>query len=128
MPMRFLTAFLCVVLFSSFSLAQKKYLVSPNQEVIPLPKGSSAQNLINKYLKERGSASITDACSGGSVFGFPPDVFPPGGIFNFSHKDVMGEWFVAPARGTVDTIYFVQQGTIHCLDSTVIIRSFKSNI
>ncbi|HEY6191254.1 MAG TPA: T9SS type A sorting domain-containing protein [Bacteroidota bacterium] len=128
--MRFFTAFLCVVLFSCFSLAQKKYLVSPNQEVIPIPRGSSAQKLIEKYNKERAAQSVLDNCSGGAQFGFDPLHFPIDSRFGFSHKDVMGEWFVAPARGTVDTFFFQQPAgsTISALDSQVIVRIFKSNI
>jgi hypothetical protein len=40
----------------------------------------------------------------------------------------MGEWFVAPVRGTIDTFYFIPNGSISTVDSTVIVRIFKSNI
>ncbi len=128
--MRFLTSFLCVLLLSGLSLAQKKYLVSPNQEVIPIDRGSSAQKMIAKYEKERAAASVTDACSGGAQFGFDPVHFPIDSRFGFSHKDVMGEWFVAPARGTVDTFFLRQPAgsTISAVDSQIVVRIFQSNI
>src|SRR5262249_33781233 len=127
-PMRFLTSFLCILLLSGVLFAQKQLLVTPYQEVIPIPRGSSAQKMIQKIEKEHGAASLTDGCNGGALFGFDPTHFPTDSRFGFSHKDVMGEWFVAPARGTIDTFFFVTNGTIASLDSQVIVRIFKSNL
>src|SRR5712692_1184688 len=129
--MRFLVVLLCALCFTTLSIAQKKYLVSPNQEVIPVPPGGSAKNLIAKHGRVRSGAGIGTGCSGELLFGFPPTPFPPSGTrFAFSHKDVMGEWFVAPARGTVDSIFFWPEGAIspELVDSQVFVRIFKSNI
>ena len=103
--MRFLTALLCVLFFSSILVAQKKYLVSPNQEVMPLEPGQSAEKLMNKYMQEK-ALSASAACGGGAYFGFDPQHNPPTNRFGFTHKTTMGEWFVAPASGTIDTFFF----------------------
>ena len=71
-PMRFITSFLCVLLLGGMSLGQKKLLVSPYQEVMPIPQGSSAQKMIAKYEKERAAARLTAGCNSGSIFGFDP--------------------------------------------------------
>jgi hypothetical protein len=126
--MRFLTFLLCFVVLSGLSVAQTKYLVSPENEVIPLPAGKSAKIVIDKYEKSRKAASVTDACSGGTVFGYDLTHFPFDSRFGFSHKDVMGEYFVAPARGTIDSFYWRPNGTISAVDSLVIVRIFKSFI
>ncbi|TLY31145.1 MAG: hypothetical protein E6K56_05580, partial [Ignavibacteria bacterium] len=128
--MRFLTALLCVLFFSSILVAQKKYLVSPNQEVMPLEPGQSAEKLMNKYMQEK-ALSASAACGGGAYFGFDPQHNPPTNRFGFTHKTTMGEWFVAPASGTIDTFFFTdtQVGpTWAIIDSTVYVRIFESFI
>jgi hypothetical protein len=86
--------------------------------------------MIAKYQKDRKAASVTADCSGEATFGFDPDHFPVDSRFGFSHKDVLGEWFVAPARGTIDTFFIIQPAgsTISAVDSQVIARIFQSNI
>ncbi len=126
--MRLLSAFLCTIALSATLFAQQKYLVSPNQEVIPVPPASSARALLNNQHRH-GLPSSFIQCDPHPQFGYiPPECPICPGTFGFSHGDVMGEWFVAPARGTIDTIYIVSNGTISTLDSTVRVRIFKSNI
>src|SRR5258706_1092194 len=126
--MRILGAFLFAFLLSALSIAQKRYLVSPNQEVIQIPAGGSAMNLIQKYNQRNAGTSTTDQCSGEVEFGFDPARFPVDRRFDFGLRDVMGEWFVAPARGTIDTFFFQTNGSIRAVDSLVAVRIFKSNI
>jgi flagellar hook capping protein FlgD len=126
--MRILLAFLCAVLLSAFASAQKRYLVSPNQEVIPIPQGSSAQKLITEYSQRRTPSKLSTDCSSQFWFGYEPTPWPVNNQFGFRQRDVMGEWFIAPARGKIDTIYFEPNGTIGTPDSLVILRIFNSNL
>ncbi len=126
--MRFLSALLFVFALCGISTAQQRFVVSPNQEVIPIPPGSSAQELIARRSRPTLPSNIQAPCSGEAVFGYDPVHFPVDSRFGFSHKDVLGEWFVAPARGTIDTFYFYPNGSISAIDSEVIIRVLKSNL
>ncbi len=133
--MRFWTSFLCILLLSGLlSAQQKKFLVSPNQEVIPLDKGT-AEKIMNEYRANHRAPS-TDPCLVKPTYGFTPDKNPIDQNFGFYHKDVCGEWFVVPANGNIDTIYFhtlAQVGPdpnrfVGAMDSTVLFRVFTSNI
>src|SRR5437879_11158072 len=127
--MRFLTSLLCVLFLSGLVVAQKRYLVSPNQEVMPLPPGQSPEKLIDKYMKEKAASGLSAACGGEVTFGYDPGHNPPNVTFGFTHKTTMGEWFVAPASGNIDTFYFTCSGVgPSCVDSQAFVRIFESFI
>jgi hypothetical protein len=86
---------------------------------------------MNQYARMQKAASVNDACSGESIFGYPTNVTPTTSRFGFLHRNVGGQWYVAPASGTIDTIYWITNGTINGnpgFDSTVLIRVYRSNI
>src|SRR5205823_2660568 len=60
--------------------------------------------------------------------GFDPETCPPDTVINFHHKDVMGVWIIAPANGTIDTIFFLAGDTVGALDSTIYPRPHSSTI
>src|SRR5208283_5606845 len=107
MLMRSLYLFLSLLLLSSFGFAQQRYLVSPNQEVIPLTKGQLASKIIAKRLSKSSARSVngvTATCGNQFTFGYTEDKYPPTSNFGAYHHDVMGQWYVAPATGTIDTV------------------------
>ncbi|MBI3765398.1 MAG: hypothetical protein HY277_02705, partial [Ignavibacteriales bacterium] len=129
--MRLLTLFLSVLLLSCFVLAQQKYLVTPDQDVIPLRKGESASAVIAKRMKRAQSpvSSVTNSCPSYFHFGFDPNAgFPDNGNFGSNHKDVMAEWFQAKASGKIDTIFWLTGGTVGAKDSLIYLRVHNSNI
>ena len=127
-PMRFLTSLFCLFLLSGVAAAQKRYLVSPNQEVMPLPPGQTPERVINKYMKRKAEANASASC-GQAQFGYYPDRFSS--TLGFTHKTTLGQWFVVPATGTIDTVYFycTRVGPSWAImDSTVYLRIFQSYI
>lgn len=109
------------------TLGQKRYLVSKNDEVIPLRKGESAISVMAKRTG-RSSISTTVNCGNRFIFGYPEDKFPSTNGFFARHKDVMGEWFVAKATGTIDTIFWEMLGLVGAKDSTAYVRIHNSRI
>src|SRR5437899_7555038 len=87
------------------SFAQKKYLVSPNDEVIPLRPGESAAAEIAKR-NGQASSSTSHTCGYHFTFGFDPKNYPLTANFGIHHKEVIGDWFIAKATGTIDTIFW----------------------
>jgi hypothetical protein len=118
-----------VTLFASggVTLGQKRFLVSHNDEVIPLRKGESA---ISVMARRTGRSSISSSadCGNRFIFGYPEDKFPSTDGFFAHHKDVMGEWFVAKATGTIDTIFWEMLGSVGAKDSTAYVRIHNSRI
>ncbi len=127
--MRSLSLFLSILLLSSFGFAQQRYLVSPNQEVIPLTKGQLASKLIQKRLNKssRAANGLAITCGNKFTFGFTEDKYPPTSNFGGYHKDVLGQWYVAKATGTIDSIYWDALG-VGALDSEILIRIHQSVI
>ncbi len=135
--MRFWTSVLClllgVLLLSGEVAAQKKYLVSPSQEVIPLTKDQTAKQ-VSEFIKKY-SRNVNDACSSDIIYGFPPDKYPTDVNFGFYHKDVCGQWYTIPADGSIDTVIFHTLGSVGpgpeqpgSMDSTIYFRIFTSYI
>ena len=74
--MRLLTLLLLVLLLCSVLVAQQKYLVSPNQEVIPLLKGERAADVIAKRLNLRDPFDVNaHTCTNKFTFGYTTDLF-----------------------------------------------------
>jgi len=125
--MRLLSLFLSVLILSSVMVAQKRYVVSPNDEVIPLRRGESPASIIAKRTG-RSSSAVSAACGNRFHFGYPEDKFPANSNFGAFHKDVMGEWFVSKATGTIDTLFWEVLGSVGAQDSTVYVRIHNSRI
>ncbi|MBA4311720.1 MAG: hypothetical protein C0417_03725 [Chlorobiaceae bacterium] len=116
--------FLFTIFFiSQFAYGQLKYLVSPNDEVIPLKPNERAVN----YISSKSGVGLQSSCNGDFIFGYSPDFYPSTSRFGGNHKDVFGQWFIAPADGTIDTLFW-SMDEVNNYDSTVSIRIFKSNI
>ncbi|HUL44833.1 MAG TPA: T9SS type A sorting domain-containing protein [Bacteroidota bacterium] len=107
--------------------AQQHFLISPNQKIIPLKPYESASLIIERMThKQATSDSCTDGR--GIIWGFPEDLYPPNAIIPAYHKDVLGEWFVSQAKGTIDTIFWLAGPRIGAVDSNVIVRIHRSII
>src|SRR5204862_4682771 len=99
-----------IILVSLFlivnSSAQKRYLVSPNDEVIPLKKGSNPSGIIAQRTGHSPLRTTTCSIDNRFTFGYPPSPgYPPIDALHMHHKDVIGEWFVSKVAGTIDTLY-----------------------
>jgi len=125
--MRFFSLFLSVLLLSAVMSAQKRYLVSPNEEVIPVEPGKSAAAAIKEW-KQRVTSSTNGACSSVFYFGYPQSLYPINSNFGAYHRDVMGQWFTAPATGTIDTVFWEQWTNVNSYDSTLFLRIHNSYI
>lgn len=125
--MRFFSMLLSVLLLSGMLSAQKKILVTPTDEVIPIEPGSSASVLMKQWEQRQISAK-TGACSDKLYFGYDPVTYPVTSNFGAFHKDVMGQWYEAKADGTIDTIFMQTFGAIGAYDSTVYVRVHESFI
>ena len=118
---------LAATLILSLSVhAQQRYLVAPNSEVIPLTPQESAVE-VAKSRSLRSSASA-ESCPDKFTFGYSPGIYTVNGNFGSYHRDVLGEWFVAPASGTIDSIFWFNRALIGAYDSTVYLRVHRSNI
>lgn len=137
--MRLGALILSIMLLSSLVFAQTHYLVSGRGDVVPMQKGQSAQQLINQYMKSRQpSSATTDNCPASQVYGQSPDWITAQGAnpydngFVFGHKDVVANWFTAPASGRIDSVFFAV--TPAAADSAsnfphfLYVRIFKSNV
>ncbi|HLF15661.1 MAG TPA: FlgD immunoglobulin-like domain containing protein [Bacteroidota bacterium] len=125
--MRFFSLFLSVLILSVVVSAQKRYLVSPNDEVIPIDPGKSASASIKEW-KQRMVSSRNGVCSDKFYFGYPPYLYTLNTNFGAYHKDVMGQWFTSPATGTIDTVFWEQWNAVNTYDSTLFLRIHESYI
>ncbi|MBI4547079.1 MAG: hypothetical protein HY707_03805, partial [Ignavibacteriae bacterium] len=124
--MRLLSLVLSILLLCSIMVGQKRFLVSPNNEVIPLTKEQSAALEVQKRVTQTTASSAV--CTDKFTFGYTTDNYPPNVNFGAMHKDVMGEWFVAPAAGTIDTVFWFSLGSVGALDSLLYVRIHNSAI
>ncbi len=105
--------------------AQQRVLVSPNGDAMIL-KGSASASEIVRGMASRQLSSLV--CTDQGTFGYTRDQYPGTNIpFEAFHQDIMAMWYVAPASGTIDTV-FVYNLDVGTLDSTVTVRIFNSNI
>lgn len=123
----FLVLFFFVLTFSINGFAQQRILVSPNQEIIPLHNGEGAIHEIMKGMS-KSDLKISSICPGAFPFGFAPDQFPPNTQFTAGNGDVIGQWYVAAAPGTIDTIFWCMGGSIESYDSIVNVSVHVSTI
>ncbi|HZY09514.1 MAG TPA: hypothetical protein VFF29_00015, partial [Bacteroidota bacterium] len=121
--MKKLLLFLIVINYQLFT--QDRYLVSPYGDVVPLKKGESAIDVAKRTRLVSLNASV---CTNIATFGFTPDLYPPTGAHISCHQDLFAQWFVSPAGGTIDTVFWLHTGTVGAQDSLVYLRIHKSNI
>jgi hypothetical protein len=106
--------------------AQKRVLVSPYGDAIPLNKNQGAAEIIKNRMA-RQVASKTMVCTDKATFGFNPANFAANTNHIAYHQDVVAMWYVAPASGTIDTVFW-SSTSVGSDDSSVTIRIFNSNI
>ncbi|MBI1805850.1 MAG: hypothetical protein HYR76_02215, partial [Ignavibacteria bacterium] len=120
---------LLVLIAGQVALAQQKYLISSEGDIIPMQKGQSAAHLIAKKLNRPDLVSSTSAsCPTTFKFGFTEDSYPPAGFVHVAyHKDIFASWNVTPAAGTIDSVFF-HLGDAGTKDSLLTVRLLRSNI
>ncbi len=114
-----------LLIISAVSFAQKRFLISPNNEVYPIQPNESVARTIQKIIDAPDVASSN--CDY-QVFGYSPDEYFPNSAFTARHKDIMAMWFVAPAAGIIDTLFWLGGSQNGALDSTVHIRIHQSKM
>ena len=114
------------ILLGQLVYSQQHLIVSPNGDVIPLKKGDNAVYIMNKYNK--AAFSTSGICTNKFTFGYPMDIYPPTINHVMAHKDVLGQWFVAKASGTIDTIFWWGSNGNSAKDSLVLLRVHESHI
>ncbi len=118
------TLFLCCFLFIGTLLADERIVVTPAGDYYPIPKGKSALQVARMHGLVGADAAV---CTDKATFGFSPDKFPAtGGHIGF-HKDVIGSWFIVPANGTIDSIYW-NALFVCAADSTLFLRVHNSAV
>lgn len=125
--MRYFSLILSVLILSAVMSAQKRYLVSPNDEVIPIDPGTSAAASA-KAWKQQMVSSRNGVCTDKFYFGYPQTIYPLNSNFGAYHKDVMGQWFTAKATGSIDTVFWEQWNAVNAYDSTIYLRIHESYI
>lgn len=110
--------------------AQKRYLVSPHGDAIPIGKNEGAADILRKTLEaKRLAPAQTLVCTDKATFGFTAAQNPSPDVNHIGfHQDVMAMWYIAPASGTIDTVFWWASGDLGSADSTLTIRLFESNI
>ncbi len=126
---------LCFMFATGTASAQgDKYLISPGQEVIPLGK-HSAEQIISRFARNPLNPASNRCPS--STFGFDPVTYRPDWYTLLHNQMVFGQWYVVPADGTIDTVYFVVGAAPAppppayppgALDSTLLMQIHASNV
>ncbi|MBI5216173.1 MAG: T9SS type A sorting domain-containing protein [Ignavibacteriae bacterium] len=122
--MRFVTTVLALLLMSSLLVAQKKIVVTSSGDVIPIKQGQQVESAMIDHEARKTNA----ACTGETVFGYKKAEYPCNNNFVGYHRDVWGQWFLAPSSGTIDSFYFYLADQNNLQDSSVKVAMWKSNI
>jgi hypothetical protein len=118
---------LLLLLFTLPLFAQKRVLVSPFGDAIPIGKNQGAAEILRKALR-RAPATASAVCTDKATFGFTAAQNPNPQTNHIAfHQDIVGMWYVAPASGSIDTVFW-WAADVGSLDSTVTLRLFHSNI
>src|SRR6516162_10245301 len=126
--MRPISLLLILLTVVSTTSAQKKYLVSPNYEVIPITGKETAASIMRE-LNGHKTSSPTGTCYNQYILGFPPWYGPPvTSNFGAYHLDAIGNWMVAPVTGRIDTIWWEALGSVGATDSLLYVAIHKSEI
>ncbi|MGA2623226.1 MAG: T9SS type A sorting domain-containing protein [Bacteroidota bacterium] len=119
---------LVVLTAVTLASAQKRVLISSNNDVVPLKPGENAVQALQNLAKERGLMKISEtSCANPIGFGYSVDPPPPTGAWTSLHKDIFGIWFQAPCDGVIDTLYTWNDGWMNS-DSALILRLMESRI
>ena len=103
--------FLCLFTVVMPATAQHRYLVSPPNEVVPLGDGESALDKLRNHSGRR-TADGGAYCEDDFQDGYAPGMYPTTHIFKTFHRDIVGQWYVAPASGRIDTIFWRNLGDV----------------
>ncbi|MBI3189362.1 MAG: T9SS type A sorting domain-containing protein [Ignavibacteriales bacterium] len=122
--MRFSTTLFVLLLTSSLLFAQKKIIVTSAGDIIPIKKGQSAERAVQEYEARKTNAVCTDQ----TTFGYKKSEYPCNNNFVGYHRDVWGQWFIAPSSGTIDSFYFYMADQNNLQDSSVKVAIWKSNL
>ena len=106
------------------ALSQQRFLVSSRGDAIPLAKGQSPLSV----AKEVGLFPEGAGCTGLATFGYPPALYPSTTNHIGFHNDIVAEWFMPPANGTLDSVFWFQSANVCAPDSQLVLRLFKSNV
>ena len=117
-------ALLLCSLIVQLAFSQERYLVSPQGDAFPLRKGEGGVAL----AKRLGFLRPELECSPQATFGFTPDRFPADAGTYGAHRDILCSWFIAPATGTIDSVFWIQGTSVCAAESTVNVRILESNI
>jgi len=116
---------LFLMICSAFASGQKKILVSPYGDAIPITKSYGVRETIKRFMGKNVSSAV---CSDKATFGFSLEQNPGFDINHIAfHQDIVAMWYVAPASGTIDSVFWYNSD-VGSFDSTVTIRLFESNI
>ncbi|MBI3194587.1 MAG: T9SS type A sorting domain-containing protein [Ignavibacteriae bacterium] len=122
--MRFVTIILALLLMSSLLFAQKKIIVTSEGDVIPVKQGQK----VERALMEHETRKTNAACSNQFVAGYKKSEYLCNNNFVGYHRDVWGQWFIAPSSGTIDSFYFYMADQNNLKDSSVKVAIWESNI
>src|ERR1051326_1267046 len=117
-------ALLLCLFIVQLAFSQERYLVNGRGDAFPLRKGESGVAL----AKRLGFLAPDLECSPQATFGNTPDRFVPDAGTYGTHKDILCSWFIAPASGTIDSVFWIQGNAVCAQESTVFLRILKSNI
>jgi hypothetical protein len=116
-----------LIVLAAPATAQKKYLVTPDREVVPLRPGDDVRKIIAAMSRPDTNNAAYDCGWGG--WGYPAWVYWTDVLFNARHKDVIAQWFVTPAAGTIDSVYWINGEIGNWLsDSMAFLRIHRSTI
>ncbi len=119
---------LLLVLCTFPALTQQRVLVTPYGDAIPIGKNQGAAELLKQSMAAQRNTSSTMVCTDQATFGYTLEQNPNPGTNHIGfHQDIMAMWYVAPASGTIDSIFW-RATDVGSLDSTVTLRLFESNI
>ncbi len=114
-----------ILLVAATSFGQKRILVSPYGDAIPIGKNQGAAEMLKRsMLKTSGTMVCTDKATFGFTAAQNPN--PTTNHIGF-HQDIMAMWYVAPAAGTIDSVFW-WASDVGSLDSTITLRLFESNV
>jgi hypothetical protein len=125
--MRKLIPFLALfsIILTAPAPGQKKILVSPYGDAIPIGKTQSIKEVIKRYMAKTVTSAV---CTDKATFGYTLAQNPGFETNHIAfHQDIVAMWYVAPASGTIDTVFWYASD-VGSLDSTVTVRLFESNI
>ncbi|MDI6767056.1 MAG: SdrD B-like domain-containing protein [Bacteroidota bacterium] len=116
-----------LLIISQICFAQQKLLVNNTGDVIYL-NGNNPSEVIQKLQSQSGQNAKAGCLNSGYRFGFFPSHFIPDTIIKLHHKDVIGSWFVAPANGEIDTIFWYGGDSTGAKDTLVLMRVVTSMV